>query len=79
MKVIDAIIQLQKFDPNADLFVDMTSDNAEMFKFGKLASIDEIDISHTGIDVQAGFVLLSSKIYDADDDFDSKQSNLSLN
>ena len=44
MKVIDALIALQKLDPNIDLAVDMTKDGSGVFRFVLVESIEEIGL-----------------------------------
>jgi hypothetical protein len=61
MKVIDLIIELQKLPADLDVWVDMTSKNMDMFKFGKAVSVNDIETS-----LDEHICLISPKNYDVD-------------
>jgi hypothetical protein len=58
MKVIDVIIMLRKMPLNVEVMVDMTGDNAEVFKLKSIEGCDEIETAagekvvllHCGLD-----------------------------
>lgn len=43
MKVKDLMVKLSLLDPNMDVMVDKTREDAEMFKFESLLSVDEVE------------------------------------
>ena len=70
MTVIDAIIALQQLPPNMKLYIDYTRENSDVFKFGELVSIEEIE---TDLDGKIG--LISNGFYGDEPIDDSFNSN----
>lgn len=44
MTIIDLIIQLQKVNPNLEVMLDMTKENAEFYHLVTITSVDDIEI-----------------------------------